>query len=282
MKNQIRTKTIIGKIPYTNSLPFYFDLKKEDGSEFDYYEAVPTKINLAMRRGKIAIAPVSSLEYLNHQKDYLLLPDLVIGARDFSASVLLFSKERIEGLNGATIGLTRQSLSSATLLRILMRYKYKFKNRFVSVQADPEEMLRRHTAALVIGDDALFFRSREFFYKYDLSELWWNWTGRPFCFALWAVRRDFAKRNPEELSEFYRNLKGNLKKNLSNLEALLNDALGLTFLNENFPKVFGYLFNLSFGLDESMREGLQHFYRLAWEMGVSPEPKPLEFAAIQP
>lgn len=272
----------LGKISYTNVIPFYHGLMKEEYPfEVDCYEAYPTKINLAMRRKKIDIAPVSSLEYLNHQKDYFLLPDLAVGSRDFSGSVLLLARERIEGLHKARIALSRESLSSAAMLRILLKCRYKFSNQYLLMDSEPEAMLKKNDAALVIGDTALFYEPKEFVYKYDLSELWWNWTEKPFCFALWAVRRDFAAARPKEVSYFYRRLVKNLDRNLSNLETLLKEARQLTFIDKRFPQIFGYLFNLSYGLDPSMREGLELFFRMAHRLGMSPRPRPFEFFEVK-
>ncbi len=274
VKSDLKVKTRIGKICYTNCLPYYHQLESEGG---DYYESFPARINLAMRHEKIDIAPVSSLEYLNHQRKYFILPEFAIGSRDFSGSVLLLSKEKIENLNGKTIALTRESASSSALLRVLLKFKYKFDNKFTAMHSEPDRMLEKAPAALVIGDSALFYQPKDFVYKYDLSELWWNWTGKPFCFALWVVRRDFAEEYPEEVSVFSRRLKKSRDRNLMDLETLVKDALGLTFLDKRFPKVFGYLFNLSYTLDPEMREGLELFYRLANRLRLSPRPKNLEF-----
>ena len=235
-----------------------------------------------MRRRKIHVAPISSLEYLNHQKDYLLLPSAVIASRDFSGSVLLISHEKIEGLDGETIALTRESLSSAVLLRILLRFKYKFQNRFVLVNQDPHAMLSKYKAGLVIGDNALLFRSQSFFYKYDLSDLWWNWTEKPFCFALWAVQRKFAKENPEVISNFLNSLIRTLQKNLSDLESLLKETLDMSFLHQDFPRIFGYLFNLIYEMDTAIQEGLLLYFRLAHRLGISPKPQKLEFFDMVP
>lgn len=276
MKNSLKTKTRVGKIIYTNCLPYYHRLFDSDGDAFEVLENYPAKLNQLMNRGQIDIAPISSLEYLNHQKNYLLLSDFIVGSRDFSGSVLLFSKERIEGLDGQTIALSQESLSSAALLKIILKLKYKFTNPFVVCDSNPEKMLEKNMAALVIGDSALFYEPKEFIYKYDLSELWWNWTEKPFCFAVWAVSRSYAKQNPEELSAFIQKLRGNLDRNLQDLEFLIRDGLQMNFTSKRFSKVFGYLFNLSYGMDQEMKEGLELFYRLANRMGLSPRTKPLE------
>ena len=281
MKSETKVKVRVGKICYTNAIPFYHNLESTGSCDLEFFEAVPAELNLAMHNEQIDMAPISSLEYLNHQSHYLLLPSFAIGARDFSGSVLLFSKEKIEGLNGVTIALSRHSLSSAALLKILLKFKYKFENTFVESVSNPEEMLKKNTAALVIGDDALFYQPKEFIYKYDLSELWWSWAEKPFCFALWAVRKKFASEFPQLVTQFCRHLQKNLERNLVHLETLIKDSLGLTFLDQKFSKVFGYLFNLGYVLDPEMKEGLELFYRLANQLEISPTPEPLEFFNLE-
>lgn len=271
-KDAIKQKPRVGQISYTNCVPFYHRLQ-----DFDFLKAVPAEVNQAMHSGAVDIAPVSSLEYLNHAEDYYVLPGFAIAAREFSGSVILFSKRKIETLDKTQIALTRESLSSSTLLKILLKFKYEFQNEFVVESSDPEAMLKKHTAALVIGDDALFYHPKEFVYKYDLADLWWHWTGKPFCFAVWAVRRDFADKCPDAVEQFCQDLKKNLESNLADLENLIKNALRVSFLDEKFAKIFGYLFNLNYALDADTQQGLQLFYRLANRLKEAPKPEKISF-----
>jgi chorismate dehydratase len=278
-----QTKLRIGKIRYLNCLPFYFGLAemlRDKGleAETSFFESHPVEINLAMQKGEIDAAPVSSLEYLQHQDDYFLLPELAIGTRLFARSVLLLSKKKIEHLSGAVIALSRESLSSSGLVRILLAKKYNHRNTFELTDQDPEAMLRKYPAALVIGDQALFCQPKELIYKYDLGEMWQSWTGKPFVFALWAARRDFAARHPEALKAFSETLKENLLKNLADPEALLKQALGVTPADKRFCQMLGYLVNLQYLLGADMKEGVMKFFELAHEEGLVPAaPKPLQF-----
>lgn len=279
MEAGIFTKLRLGRINYLNTLPFYHGLTgaSKEGGSLVGETGTPAQINKAMEEGRIDIAPISSLEYLNHQDDYLLLPNLCIGSRDFSASVLLFSKERITGLGGAAISLSDESLSAAILLKILLRFKLKFSNSFKVEPSNPEEMLKQSKACLVIGDQALLFKSREFVYKTDLSHLWWDWTELPFCFSVWAVRKEFYAKHAVEVNLFWQKLKANLERNLWDIEKLLKDGLKITLADDKFPIVFGYLFNLNYSLDDAMQHGLELFYRLAHRLGVSPRHHRLNF-----
>ncbi len=277
------TQLRIGKIRYLNCIPFFFGLTemlraKGIESEVTFFESYPAEINQAMEKGAIDVAPISSLEYLRHQEDYLLLPDLAIGTRLFARSVLLLSKKKIEQLNGAVIALSRESLSSSGLLRILLHKKYDHRNTFEGVDQDPEAMLRNYSAALVIGDQALFCQPKELVYKYDLGELWQSWTGKPFVFALWAVRKEFAARNADFLRCFAETLRENLVNNLADPEALLKRALGIAPSDKRFCQMLGYLVNLQYSLDDSMKEGVTRFFELADEEGLGlSAPKPLYF-----
>ena len=81
----------VGKIAYVNTAPFYFNLF-EGQPISPFLEGTPAQINQLMAKGKLDFAPISSLEYALHQDQYFLLPGLCIGSRDFSRSVLLFSR----------------------------------------------------------------------------------------------------------------------------------------------------------------------------------------------
>lgn len=269
----------VGRIAYLNTLPFYHQLFDGVASVFTV-DGTPAEINQWMSDGELDFAPISSLEYALHPDQYMLLPDLCIGARDFSRSVLLISRERIEGLNGETIVLTEKSLSSQVLLKILLKYKYVFDNEFKVSNKPPDEMLEEGKAALVIGDEALFYKPKGFVYKYDLSELWWDWSKRPFCFAVWALRRAFYEENPAQAFRFHKRLKENTERNMQDIERLVSEGLGLTIADERFTTVFGYLFNLNYNLDSEMLKGLELFYRLAARLGLAPKLDRIHFLEV--
>lgn len=50
-------------------------------------------------------------------------------------------------------------------------------------------------AFLAIGDEALRLGAGDLHpYRLDLGEAWHSWTGLPFVFALWVIRRESAER----------------------------------------------------------------------------------------
>lgn len=280
MNGKLEVKALrVGRINYVNTTPFYYGLFGPE-ERVCVTEGSPAEMNALMRNDQLDFAPISSLEYALHQDKYYLFPDLCIGSRDFSRSVLLFSKERIEGLNEETIVLSQKSLSSQTLLKILLKFRYQFKNHFITGRGLPEEMLEQGKAALAIGDDALFYKPKEFLFKYDLSELWWDWKQLPFCFSVLAVQRKFYEEWPKETFRFYRRLKENTEKNLQDLESLIRDSLDITLADNRFATVFGYLFNLNYHFDAEMLQGLELFYEYAHEAGFIPKVNGIRFLEV--
>ena len=275
-ETKLSTSLHLGKICYLNTLPFYHGLGEQDPN-LVIDEGHPTQINRLIQEGQIDLAPISSLEYGVHPQNYYLLPDLCIGSNYFSGSVLLFSRVKISELNGKTIALSEESLSSQGLLKILLSKCYQFQNSFVALPSNPKQMLENALACLAIGDSALFHQTDEFVYKYDLGELWCEWTQKPFCFSVWAVRKSFFDQNREEVYAFHEKLKQTTQQNLQDLRTLIETSLGLSSYDQKFAQIFSYLSQLTYDFNETMQEGLIYFFNLARELQLIPTTPPLEF-----
>ncbi len=280
MNVKVSAQVRIGRIRYVNTLPFYYGL--DQGADGSVENGTPAAINVLMRSNRLDLAPISSLEYAMHPDHYYLMPGLCIGSCGFSGSVLLLSKRKIEELDGERIAVTTESLSARGMLKILFEEKYRHAPHFVESDSSPGDMLKEVAACLVIGDAALFYRPKEFLYKYDLAELWWKWTKLPFCFSVWAVRRKCFDDDPEIVKALWQRLVENTKANLSQLRAVIQEGLKFSMADERFAPVFSYLSNLKYDLDEEMQKGLEHFYELASRNHLFEGPAPaLQFAKVE-
>ncbi len=94
------------------------------------------------------------------------------------------------------------------------------------------------------------------------------------------MKREFYEQHPREVFEFYNQLKQNLERNLEDLETLLNEAFSLTVANKDFSRIFGYLFNLNYYLDEDMKKGLELFYRFAERAQLISQVKKIDFVEV--
>src|ERR1035438_660532 len=86
---------------------------------------------------------------------------------------------------------------------------------------DLPAMLEANDAALMIGDMAMRARGQGLFVL-DLAEEWHSWTGLPFVFALWLVRRDAPELPvPGGVAPFFHK---SLEIGLAQLLAIVDEA----------------------------------------------------------
>lgn len=173
----------VGKIPYLNSEPFYYGL---NGAGLELYSLPPRALGRMAERGEVDAAPLPLVDYFHLAERFEPLGDFCIATRREARSVLLFSRKPLEALDGATIAITGETSTSVQLLKVLLRHRYRVWPRaYVELEESCD-------AFLLIGDQALRHRqgSPGFPHLYDLGEEWYQWTGLPFVFALWVVRKD--------------------------------------------------------------------------------------------
>lgn len=193
----------LGVIDYLNVVPVYDWLlcrERADGSipGIATVAGVPAQMNQALLAGEVDVSNVSSFAFGSHAHDWALLPRLSVAAEGCVESVLLFSWRRDwRSLDGDSIALSDHSATSVELVRVLCERRHDAHPAYVTQQPDLDAMLAEHDAALLIGDIALRenvlrreIAGRGQPYVFDLAAEWKAWTGLPFVFAVWAVRKD--------------------------------------------------------------------------------------------
>lgn len=188
----------LGRIDYVNVLPLFHALESADpeASGLRIVRGHPSEINRMLEAGQIDAAPASAFEYLVRAERYELLPDLAISCVGPVQSVLCllpFSREELGVYSrspGAKVGLTSASASSSALLKILWTFAWKLPEP-TWIEIAPGAGLPDFPV-LDIGDSALRRRLAppSGWTILDLGEEWNQFTGLPFVFALWFVRRD--------------------------------------------------------------------------------------------
>jgi chorismate dehydratase len=169
----------IGRIPYLNCEPFFAHL-----TGFPLVTDTPRALGRAVGQGLIDAAPFSLVDLLAAGDTLTALP-LGIAVGGPVRSVLLFSHQTPSDLDGAVVGVTEETSTSVELLRLLLALRY---------EAAPRAWVRPGPscdALLLIGDAAIHMLTERhrFAHVVDLAEEWTRWTGLPFVFARWGVRR---------------------------------------------------------------------------------------------
>lgn len=169
----------ISAVSYTNTKPFIYGLK--------YHSNILNKINLSLdipsvcakklagNEVDIGLVPVAILPYI---PNFEIISNYCIGANGPVNSVFIFSDTPIEQVK--TLRLDFHSRTSNNLAKVLLKNYWKVSPSLVEI-GDAE-------AFVEIGDRT-FGKKKCYPYVYDLSEVWTNFTGLPFVFAVWVANK---------------------------------------------------------------------------------------------
>jgi chorismate dehydratase len=228
---------------------------------------------LARRAVDFALVPI--IEYARIS-DIELIPGVCVGARRRVRSVVIATRG-CELADVRSVDLDAASRTSATLTEIIFR---EFFNREVRSrsrrhgepdnQEGDEKAIDEFDARLVIGDPAMRLDASRW-RIYDLAEVWHDFTGCGFVFAMWMQQKnaeagtaqvDFAAARDEGLAhthDIINRYGGDIPLSPDELQAYLHE-------------------NISYRLDASMREGLRLYFRLAHKHNLIPRLPAIEFA----
>ena len=184
----------VGHSPYLNCEPFYFDMERRG---IQLQEILPNAMLSAIQEGEVqgGIVPLSQCFSMDDSLQYL--SGFCLSSITRATSVNLHSKRPIEELAGMPIAVFGEAVTSFDLLRVLLALKYQVEPGDYVTLDDP------HEAFLLMGNHGLRYRrgARGYPQKYDLGEEWYNWTGLPFVFARWVVRRDMERSDSVVLED---------------------------------------------------------------------------------
>jgi chorismate dehydratase len=189
----------LGQVDYVNVLPVYMGLD-EEGTSCELVRGVPTDLNTRLRQGDIDCAPVSAIEMAHARGAYALLPGISISSVGAVGSSMLISWVPVERLGGGSVALTTHSAASLAFFRILCARLWHIEVATVDVEPDLDAMLGDHDACVLIGNPAIVAtvraRDRGDLFVTDLGEAWFELTGLPAVFAVWALHADWARAHP--------------------------------------------------------------------------------------
>ena len=174
----------VGAVSYLNARPLVAGLP---GVTFD----VPSHLTEAFRRREVDVALLPVFEVVR-DRDLLVVPGISVSSYGPVESVLFFSRRPLRECR--KVLLDESSLSSAALARILFSRLPGPAREFRPCAAEVDPRAVDADAVLLIGDRAMT-APREGLLVHDLAVLWREWTGLPFCFALWVARDRETVRN---------------------------------------------------------------------------------------
>lgn len=243
----------VGSVKALNTVPV------TRGLEDQVTYATPARLAEMLRRDELDAALVSVVEPLQNDR-YDILDGVAVASLGEVKSVFLAHRRPLA--EASTVFCDPASLTSVMLLRIL------FAERGLNPEFKP---LDEYAAAggndfvLLIGDVALDFlfapREHEIL---DLGAAWFELTGLPFVYAVWALRRGV------ENSGLRRQLREAMDFGVDTLDHIVRQRTEYT---EDFRKdYFGWHIHYHLGSDE--KRGIAKFMELLRKHGHGPVYEP--------
>lgn len=242
----------LGAVSYLNSRPLVENLSSLlPGSEIrlDY----PSRLADALARRELDIALIPSIEYFRGS-GYEIVSDACVAARGEVLSVKLYC--RVHPGDIRRLALDEGSRTSATLSKVILAERYG-----AFPESEPLSMESMTTdstadAVLLIGDRAMKAPEESFVEVMDLGEMWYDWTGLPFVFAMWVAHQN------AELNGVACALQKARDCGLEQVDRIAAEAAPRLGISEQLGRHY-LTSNLHYRMTSAERSGLQLFHELA-------------------
>ena len=299
-------KLRISIVEFLNTAPLVWGFT--DGPLAGKYEllfAVPSQCAEDLRAGRADVGIIPSIEY-QRMEDVVALPGMAIASKQEVRSLLVISKVPIE--LAKSFALDTNSRSSVGMAKILSRRHWNIDPEFIDMPPNPDKMLSRADAALVIGDPALRLRLSvdalqakvplavsgeqqaegccccggedeqlikgvETLFVYDIAQQWREMTGLPAVLAIWVARRGVI--TPEIAADFQASREYGLRHIGEIAEGA---ALKLELPPRELERYMTE--NIDYSLDHENLAGLRRYYEECARAGLIPRARELEFVPV--
>lgn len=258
----------ISLVNYLNAAPLgWYFLHGPMRHTFQVVPATPARCAEQLANGEVDIGLIPSIEY-QRIPGLQAIPGVGVAATDEVRSVIMIRPPGSTRLR--SVALDTSSRTSVALVRLLLQSKMGLRPEFVPHEPRVREMLQKCDAALVIGDTALRCSPSEYEIM-DLAAAWHEWQRKPFVFAVWGCRPEAAAT--DGLAELFQEARNWGVTRIEEIAASHSRSLELpaSFLEQYLRR------NLEHTLTPEHEEGLDRFYRLAFESGMTDSLKPVSW-----
>jgi len=186
MANSTPAGIRLGAVSYLNSKPLIEDLGQllpESEILLDY----PSRLADALAADQLDVALIPSVEYFRGA-GYRIISSACVATRGPVMSVKLYS--RVPPGEIQRLALDDGSRTSAALTRVILAERYGVYPESEALPMESSTMPSQADAILLIGDRAMHEPEDDFVEVMDLGQVWYDWTGLPFVFAMWIARED--------------------------------------------------------------------------------------------
>jgi chorismate dehydratase len=245
----------IGCVQYLNSRPLILPFHPIAGGGLggqDVYLAHPGTLAAKLREGALDAALVPVFEVLRSPERYCVVRGVAIASEGPVYSVYVAHTESLDRLDSVLAD--PASLTSVHLFQVLAAGSLRRSLPLLDPKVTPQDReAMRFRGRLLIGNQAIDFRLRhepDGVRFWDLGQAWTEWTGLPFVYAVWVLRRELP--SAEKVAEAFREAAALGVAQVGEIAAGQQEvpvALALRYLTEN----------IRFGLGAGEVAGMERF-----------------------
>ncbi|WP_279614317.1 menaquinone biosynthetic enzyme MqnA/MqnD family protein [Streptomyces hygroscopicus] len=259
-----RSRPRVGHIQFLNCMPLYWGLARTGTLlDLDLTKDTPEKLSEQLVRGELDIAPITLVEFLRAADDLVAFPDLAVGCDGPVMSCVIVSQKPLDQLDGARVALGSTSRTSVRLAQLLLAEKIGVQPDYYTCPPDLGVMMQEADAAVLIGDAALRANlhdgPRLGLEVHDLGQMWKDWTGLPFVFAVWATRREYLEREPLVVQKVHEAFLASRDLSLEEVAKVAEQAARWETFDE--PVLERYFTTLDFRFGPAQLGGVTEFAR---------------------
>jgi chorismate dehydratase len=247
----------VGAVNYLNTKPLIEGLT-EFAPNVRLSLDLPSRLADQMASGELDVGLIPVVEFFR-AKSYSIVPGCSISSRGPVLSVTLFSRVPWDEIR--SVSLDEGSRTSAALTKVLLANPAIIYHP-LPITADPNATAT--DAVLLIGDRAMKACLPGFEFSYDLGAEWFDRTGLPMVFAVWAVRPEVDLGEAEQA--FVKAKRFGLSR-AGVIAERESKALGLDpgYCRRYFDTIIRY------DLGEPELAGLRRYHQLTAELGLAPQ-----------
>jgi chorismate dehydratase len=242
----------ISIVSYLNSAPLVYGIRhsrelKDCSVSLDVPAIGAAK--LASGEADIALVPVGAFIV---PSEVQWVGNYCIGVEGPVRTVCLFSEVPLKKIR--KVWLDPHSRTSVRLIRILAREHWKLQWEYYAASEGFEyDTIKGDQAAVCIGDKVFGIENR-YRYCYDLAQEWIRFTGLPFVFAAWALKKPIDPDIIKTLDEAQE----------AGIKAIPDVARDWSFkINLPESEIREYLTrNISYSFTTEKKQGMDRFFSL--------------------
>jgi len=257
MMNSSDIAVRLGAVSYLNSRPLVEDLRDllpNCQIVLDY----PSRLADALSAGDLDVALIPSVEYFRGT-DYSIISSACVAARGPVMSVKLYC--RVHPGEVRRVAMDEGSRTSAALARVILAERYGVYPEAEPLPIESPTTASAADAVLLIGDRAMHTPDEEFAEVMDLGQMWYDWTGLPFVFAMWVARNDVDIAGVEAA------LNESRDRGVAAIQQIAADEAPRLDLRRDIAEIY-LREHLNYHLTSAELSGLELFRELAEQQGL--------------